>query len=358
MKGMRVSGIQAFPLDVPLLAPFVVATTRLDRVRNVAIRVALTDGTVGWGEAPTLPPITAEDQDQVLAALGEAAGWILGCDVEAWTEIAARLAEQMPHAASTRAGIEMALVDALARSEGKPLYKFFGGAQTRVVTDITIPICDPPLARELAATYRARGFETIKTKIGKDMEDDLERLRAIRRGHPECVLVLDANEGYAAEDALAVLAALRREGIVPGLFEQPVAREDWDGLDKVTREGGVPVAADESCRGVQDAQRIVREGLAHVINIKLAKCGVAESLEIAKVARENGVSLMIGGMVETRLAMGFSAHFAAGLGGFQWIDLDTPLLLADDPIQGGYTAEGPRYDLGHVEAGHGAVLDT
>lgn len=355
---MEIAHIQAFPLDVPLLAPFVVATTRLDQVRNVAIRVTLSDGSVGWGEAPTLPPITTETQDDVFAAFDAVATGLSGCEIGEWQEIAARLAEQIPDAASTRAGIEMALVDALARSRHMPVFTFFGGVQTHVVTDITIPICESAEAERLATAYGARGFRTIKTKVGHDVDEDLERLRAIRRGHPNCVLVLDANEGYTAEEALAVLNALRREDMVPGLFEQPVAREDWDGLGTVTREGGVPVAADESCRGVDDARRIAREGLAHVVNIKLVKCGVAECLEIAAVARENGIGLMVGVMVETRLATGFSAHFAAGLGGFQWIDLDAPLLLAGDPVRGGYTADGPRYELGHIRAGHGADLDT
>ena len=102
--------------------------------------------------------------------------------------------------------------------------------------------------------------------------------------------------------------------------------------------------------------RIVAEGLADVINIKLAKCGVAAALEIASIARGAGLGLMIGGMVETRIAIGFSACFAAGLGGFEWIDLDTPLLLADDPVRGGYLADGPTYHLAGIEAGHGGSL--
>ena len=65
---------------------------------------------------------------------------------------------------------------------------------------------------------------------------------------------------------------------------------------------------------------------------------------------------MIGGMVETRLAMGFAAHFAAGHGNFEWIDLDTPLLMASDPVEGGYSVEGPRYNLSGIAAGHGGTL--
>ena len=66
---------------------------------------------------------------------------------------------------------------------------------------------------------------------------------------------------------------------------------------------------------------------------------------------------MIGGMVETRIAMGFAAHFAAGLGTFKWIDLDTPLLLAEDPVLDGYTSIGPKYSLDTIEAGHGGRIN-
>ncbi len=118
----------------------------------------------------------------------------------------------------------------------------------------------------------------------------------------------------------------------------------------------MPVAADESCRTPDDALRIVRDRLAQVINIKLVKCGVVQALEIAAIARAGGLDLMIGGMVETRLAMGFSAHFAAGLGGFQWVDLDTPMLLADDPVEGGCKPAGPNYLLDAETAGHGGRL--
>ena len=138
-------------------------------------------------------------------------------------------------------------------------------------------------------------------------------------------------------------ASCARPGIEPALLEQPVAREDWEGLGRLAREAGVPVAADESCRTPEDAVRIGRGGLAQVLNIKLAKSGVVQALDIAAIARAFGLGLMIGGMVETRLGMGFSAHLAAGLGGFDWVDLDTPLLLTDDPITGGYRSEGARF---------------
>lgn len=110
--------------------------------------------------------------------------------------------------------------------------------------------------------------------------------------------------------------------VTPVLFEQPVHRDDWEGLRLVTAiakdKYGVSVAADESCRSLADAKKIVNEKLAGVINIKLAKVGVLGALEIIDLARTSGLNLMIGGMVETRLAMGFAGHLAAGLGCFKY----------------------------------------
>lgn len=109
-------------------------------------------------------------------------------------------------------------------------------------------------------------------------------------------------------------------GVVPALFEQPVEKDDWEGLGHVSHlaksKYGISVAADESCRSLDDAYRIVKGKLAHVVNIKLAKLGVVGSLEVIEVVRRAGLGLMIGGMVETRLAMGFAGHLAAGLGCF------------------------------------------
>jgi len=357
MSPPTIADVRAHRLDVPLLDPFVIATGRLDRVTNVAVEVVLSTGARGWGEVPILRPVTCEDQPQAMATVIAAAQRLRGRHLEHWRHLLTDASLGLAETPAVRCGVEMALLDAYGRHHARPLYTVFGDHGATVTTDITIPICPASDAERLARAYRAQGFLTIKTKIGRAVAADLDRLRAIRRGHPECVFVLDANEGYSADVALDVLAVLAREGMTPGLLEQPVPRADWAGLGRVAREGGVPGAADESCRSVDDAARIIDEGLAQVINIKLAKVGVLGGLTIAAMAKKAGVGLMVGAMVETRLACGFGAHFAAGVGGFDWVDLDTAFLLAEDPVIGGYRAEGATLHLGHVTAGHGAMLN-
>ncbi|XP_063945321.1 L-Ala-D/L-amino acid epimerase-like isoform X1 [Daucus carota subsp. sativus] len=129
----------------------------------------------------------------------------------------------------------------------------------------------------------------------------------------------------------------------------PVHKDDWEGLGRVTQiakeKYGVSVAADENCRGFADVKKIVEENLADIINIKLAKLGVVGAHEIIELAHASGLHLMISGMVETRISMGFASLLAAGLGCFKFIDLDAPNHLSEDPVvEGceGYLEGGSR----------------
>jgi L-alanine-DL-glutamate epimerase-like enolase superfamily enzyme len=127
------------------------------------------------------------------------------------------------------------------------------------------------------------------------------------------------------------------------------------GARALAAESGWLVAADESVTCAADARRVVAERAAQVINIKLMKAGVAEALEIATVARAAGLALMIGGNIESILAMTVSACFAAGQGGFRFADLDTPFFLASNPFDGGYAVDGGQLSVAHITAGHGVT---
>ncbi|KAK9106235.1 hypothetical protein Scep_023079 [Stephania cephalantha] len=348
-------------LNVPLIAPFTIASSKLEKVENVAIRVELSNGCVGWGEAPILPFVTCEDQSLALHKAAQACDFLRRAPPMILSLALREITNILPahDFASVRAGVEMALIDAAANSIGIPLWRLFGGASNTITTDITIPIVSPTEAAELASKYRKQGFTTLKLKVGKNLIEDIQVLKAIRVAHPNCSFILDANEGYTSTEAIQVLHNLHEMGVTPVLLEQPVHRDDWVGLGQVTRVAkdkfGISVAADESCRSLNDVHKIIKDKLADVINIKLAKVGVIGALEIIEVARQSGLNLMIGGMVETRLAMGFAGHLAAGLGCFKFIDLDTPLLLSEDPVNGGYEVSGAVYQFVNAR-GHGGFL--
>ena len=148
---------------------------------------------------------------------------------------------------------------------------------------------------------------------------------------------------------------LKARGIVPALLEQWLAKDDLAGARALAEESGWLVAADESVTSADDARRVVAERAAGAINIKLMKGGVAAALDIVAVAKSAGLTLMIGGNVESILAMTGSACFAAGQGGFDFADLDTPLFLAENPFDGGFTMDGGEISVAHLAAGHGVT---
>jgi L-alanine-DL-glutamate epimerase-like enolase superfamily enzyme len=251
------------------------------------------------------------------------------------------------------AGIEMAMLDAITRSYGIPLYVFFGGAASSVETDISIPMVAPEHGYELAKAIVARGITTIKIKVGGDIREDVARVEAIREAAPGVGILLDANQGYTPNEALLCLEALDDRDIRPLLMEQPVHKDDYEGLAYITRHTTVPVAADESASNAAAVARLIKMGAVNVVNIKLMKAGILEALDIAALCRAHHIGVMIGAMIESRLAIAAAAHLAAGLGRFSFIDLDTPMLLAEDPFTGGYEQRGGIYDVSRVKSGLG-----
>jgi L-Ala-D/L-Glu epimerase / N-acetyl-D-glutamate racemase len=349
-----IAALSAEPLDVALTEPFGIASGTQPAAHNVLCTLKLRDGTTGLGEAAPFPAVSGETQSQTLATLETAKTVLLGEDARRWRRIARSLRELAPEAPAARAAVEMALLDALCRRSKLSLWSFFGGAERELMTDITIVTGDVEHARSSAERAARDGFETLKIKVGAGTHDlDVARLVAIAEAAPSARLILDANASLDAEQAIELVRALGKVRRRVALFEQPTAADDLDGMRRVREGARVRVAADESAKSACAVAELTRARAADVVNVKLMKSGIAEALELAAAARAMGLGLMVGGMVETRLAMSAGACFAAGLGGFSHVDLDTPLFMKDSPFTGGYTEVGPRRGLADIVAGHG-----
>ena len=351
----QISELSWTDLDLSLRQPFGISRGSQDRAGNLLVRVELAGGTVGYGEAAPFPAFNGETREQARAALAGARVHLLGSNVRHWRRLARNLREWLPCAAA-RCAVETAVVDAFTRYQKVSLWRYFGGGKRQLRTDITLTTGTAEAARIAAADAVLKGFRTLKIKVGGgEPGTDIERLQAVHEVAPVAGLILDANAAFTSDQALELIAGLRGLGIKPLLFEQPVAREDLDGMARVRREGRVLVAADESACSSADVRAIAKAGAAQVINIKLMKSGLAEAMDMAWLARESGLRLMIGGLVESRLAMGMSACFAAGTGGFSYVDLDTPLFLKSEPLAGGIVYEGDVIKVAHIKEGHGVV---
>ncbi len=314
-----ITKVEIWPVDIPITDPFAVATGQLVTAQNLFVRITLKGGARGYGEIAPFPEVGGADRDTC-------------------SQIAAQLAK-----AALGRPVEIALLDALCRHNGVTLWGFWGGADVRErESDITIPIVDLERTVALARQWYGRGFRLFKTKVGVDVHQDVRRLEAIHRALPDVAFIADANQGFTREDCLAFVNGVKRVGGRLVLLEQPVAKEDLDGLASLRHLTGVPIVADESVRSILDVRNVLERQAADYINIKIMKSGLLDAMDIVAYARAYGLRLMIGGMVETRIAMGCSFGLALGLGGFDVLDLDTPLLLAADPVKGGYRYDGPR----------------
>ena len=345
MKAIKIKKVIIEPLNLDLGEPFRIAIGTKYNIENVLITIVLENGIEGYGEAAPLEPINGENQATALATLKSCVEFIKGKNVTDYRAISATLRGVFHAQVTARCAIEMALIDAYAKVLGIPLYEFFGGAGNKAETDYTIDIVPPEIAKKNAAKLAKAGYTVLKTKVGKKLTDDIDRLLAIKEGAPLCGITIDANQGYSPCEAVHFIEEMGKSGIRPILFEQPVSRFDLQGMRFVKDHTSIPIAADESVFTSADAINVVRTGCADYINIKLMKSGIIEAMDIAAIARSANIKLMVGCMLESKLALGCAVHIVAGMGCFSHVDLDPHIEPEKEPFTGGPLYEAPLYTL-------------
>ena len=265
------------------------------------------DGVTGWGECVPYARY-GETMDGVAEAIAR----------QALPISRAALQEAMPPGAARNA-LDCALWDLEAKTLGQRVWDIAGlAAPQPVQTAFTLSLDTPERMEAAAARHAHRPL--LKIKLGGD--DDMARLEAVRRGAPDAPIIVDANEGWTAELYTELAPHLVRLGVK--LVEQPLPAEKDDLLAEIARP--LPVCADESCH--DRASLAALQGKYDVVNIKLDKTGgLTEALALRDEARHAGFGVMVGCMVGTSLAMAPALLVAQGVA---FVDLDGPLLLAED----------------------------
>jgi len=351
-------------IRAPLVTPFRIASGQHDELANVFLRLRSSDGVYGYGEAAVATHITGETVGATLANLQAVAAALRGRSIDAPEEVCREFAPAFAGNHAGLAALEMALLDLSARTREIPFYRLFAPAAATApllsfATDITIVIGSLEEARAAAEQFAARGFKTFKIKIGRDEELDLRRILAVREIAPDSELILDANMGFSAGRMLLFLERLDAAGARPVLLEQPVPKNDWQGLAAITSAlagSGTLVCADESVGSLADARRAIDMAAVSAINVKFMKSGILEGAAIARLASSHGLPLMLGAMMESALAITASAHFAAGLGCFDFLDMDTTFFLKGALAASPYLDDSGRFDLHHAGPGIGVEV--
>jgi L-alanine-DL-glutamate epimerase-like enolase superfamily enzyme len=230
--------------------------------------------------------------------------------------------------------LDIACWDLFGKMKGQPLYKLWGTDWVNTpMTDYTIGIDTVDV---MVAKMKAKPWPIYKIKLGTD--EDLAIITELRR-HTDAVIRVDANAGWTLEEALDKIDKLKHLNIE--LIEQPLAKDNWDGMKVLFEKSPIPLIADESCVFEHDVEKCHNH--FHGINIKLTKCsGLTPALRMVQKAKSLGMTVMMGCMNESSVG---SAAIAQCLPQLDYVDMDGPLLLSED------IATGIGYNNGHITVG-------
>ena len=313
-------GITAIVERWPVAGQFIIARGAKTFV-DVLVVAASDSEHVGMGEGTAIY-YHGETAEACLAQVEAVMGDLSGLSV-----LEAREAVQMllpPGAA--RNALDCALWDLQAKASGVAVWQAAGlfTPPVPLQTAFTISLGPPATMEADAARAAARGFGLLKLKLMGG--GDQERVAAVRKGAPEARLIVDANESWGGLDIGAEAAALAALGVE--MIEQPVPVGQEALLEGVTSP--VPFLADESCQSLADIELCARH--YDGINIKLDKAGgLTEALKMRREAEARGLKVMVGCMLSTSL--GIAPAFIVAQGA-DWVDLDGPILLAQDRDDG------------------------
>ncbi|MBL7709703.1 MAG: dipeptide epimerase [Chitinophagaceae bacterium] len=227
--------------------------------------------------------------------------------------------------------LDIAAWDLYGKMKGKPLYQLWNGDISKnPITDYTIGIDS---IEKMVAKLKEKPWPIYKIKVGT--ADDIAIVKALRE-NSNAILRVDANAAWDLQTALQLIPQLKELGVE--LVEQPLAKDNWEGMKVLYKESPLPLYADEACVYEQDVEKC--KDHFHGINIKLTKCsGITPARRMITKARELDLKVMLGCMNESTVGSAAMAHLLPFI---DQVDMDGPLLLEED------VATGLTYDFGKV----------
>jgi len=334
---MIISKIKIYKYSIPM-HPFTIATGTMEYAQNILIKVFTDLDIIGYGECSAFPMIVGETQNTCYEMAKDFAKLWSGKNALAIEDRMNELHLFTAGNTTIKSAFDIALFDIAAKNENLPLYKYLGGTKKEMLSDITVGIAEPYVMANKAKAFAANGASILKIKLGKYIETDVERIKAIRNAVGDKINIrIDANQGWSFDDASTCLSQLAKFNIQ--FCEQPMRTFNDELLPELIKASPIKIMADESVYNHYDAQRLIKHHACDYINIKFAKSGgILEAKKIIEVATINNIPCMMGGMLESRLALSAFAHFAAANEQIVFYDMDTCMLGHKiDPVINGVT---------------------
>jgi L-alanine-DL-glutamate epimerase-like enolase superfamily enzyme len=314
--------LQYFSIDLPFEYPFSISAGRT-KTHQPSLIVSLTLGNItGWGESPAIVyyGVTVENMLLVLEAKKTMIEKFAFTTPDRFWHFLHHLLPQHPFLV---AALDIAAWDLYGKLSRKPLFALWNTEwKNTPLTDYTIGIDSP---EKMLQKMQAKPWPIYKIKLGTP--NDLPIMQQLTQNSTATFRV-DANAGWTTEEAMHIIPQLAAMGVE--LIEQPLAKDNWEGMLALKDISSIPLIADESCVSESDVAKCV--GYFTGINIKLTKCsGITPALRMITEAREKNLQIMMGSMNESTIGTAAIAQFLPQL---DYVDADGPLLLSKDIAQG------------------------
>jgi muconate cycloisomerase len=341
--------VDIWRLKLPFLYPFKHKLATHAGSENLVVKVTADNGSSGYGEGIPRAFVTGESMPEAVAFLTQSLGpRLLNASFSEPADLAQTYAlmrrdgeaEKFPAALCAA---ETALFDAAGHHWGKSLSDLMGGAVRKgVCYSAVVPLAPLEQLPRFFQMVKAKKMRFLKLKVGEP--HDLEVLHLARQELGWLIDIrVDANGAWTAPEAVARLQKMLPYGI--SAVEQPVPKEDVEGLSFVSGALEIPVIADESLCTEADARKLIDNKACDMFNIRLSKCGgLSAAVRIKKLAQEAGISCMLGCHVgETSILAAAGRHFALCSPRLAYVEGSfAPYLLAKDPVEPavGFNDEG------------------
>lgn len=315
MSDHRVTGMRIHCVSIPAKAVHSHGSGDVGRINAALCELTTDSGLVGWGEASPWPVFTGTLEGSAAALHVHLRPIVINRDpvhVEPIMADANRVLVAHPEA---KAALECALLDLTGQIAGLPIADLVGGRQ-RDRIPLSFSVANPDFDADLedVAHIWEDGVRILKLKTGfSDHKFDAMRLEKLRDIYGDALrLRIDYNQGLSAHDAVRHIRDL--EVFRPDFVEQPVKMTEREALAEITRAVDVPIMADESVFGVDDALRATQASMADIFSLKTAKSGgIRRCIEVAAIARAAGIEVYGGCMFETSIAHMAGAHLMAAI---------------------------------------------
>jgi len=335
---MKIKDIKVWNADLGNLKPYTIAFKTVDQVRNAFVEIILENGITGIGSGNPSEYVTGENLNQTIEALQEKnLDFLVGRDIREMNQLLFEVLLKFPKNPAARAALDIALHDTFTKFLNVPLVKYLGQKIKTLPTSNTIGIKNVEETLKEAIDYDQQGFKVLKVKLGKDLEEDIERLVKLReRFGKKMIIRIDANQGYSVQQTIDFFN--RTKSLDIELIEQPLPAKSIKEMKNLPDEIKSKIAADESLLSPMDALELIKPPrAAGIFNIKLMKCGgVSQGLKIAEIALQEKVDLFWGCNDESAVSITAALHAAFACSNTKYIDLDGSLDLGKDEVTGGF----------------------